>query len=310
MPFRQPDQLRSLETPIRAEAFRAALQTRSLGLAGLDEAENVRAVLLERGEARLRQRDGAVVPLTGAAVGWFPWAPDMRLELAAGAQGCHLLLGRATLTRALARSPETADLRFMADRSLTLHLAADPVAASAIGACFSGILAETLRPGALSATVVESFLRVLLVHLHRGQSKVPGGAGPGAPMPAGGGPALAARFAALVEAHLRDRWPVARYAAELGVSADRLTDICQRTHGRPPGQMIRERLALEARVYLEQSSLSIDQIAGVLGFTGAPQFSRFFAQMAGLAPGRFRARHRNAKAGEAAIRSGPLYSWP
>jgi AraC-like DNA-binding protein len=278
---------------------------RSLGLAGLDEAENVRALMLERGEARLRRQDGSVLPLTGPAAGWFPWSPDLRLELAAGAQGCHLLLGRATLTRALARSPETADLRFMADRSVTLHLAPDEAAASAIGACFAGILAETLRPGALSATVVESFLRVLLVHLHRGQS-----AGAAGPVPAGGGPALAGRFAALVEAHLRDRWPVARYAAELRVSADRLTDICQRAHGRPPGQMIRERLALEARVYLEQSSLSIDEIAGVLGFTGAPQFSRFFSQMEGLPPGRFRARHRTAQSGDGAARAGPLYSWP
>lgn len=295
---------RTVETPLRAERFRADLQARSLGVAGLGEAENFRAIHLERGEATLRFSDAPALPLSGPVMGWFPWREGMRLELAAGAQGCHLLLGRAMLNRTLARSPETAELRFMADRRLLLRLAGEDAMTAMVSACFAGILAETLQPGPLSDPVVESFLRVLMVQLRRGQSQgsVTGPA-------AGGGAALASRFTALVEGHVRERWSVARYAAEIGISRDRLHDICLRAFGRPPGRMIRERLFLEAKVYLEQSSLAIEQIAGVLGFTGAPQFNRFFREMEGLPPGRYRNRNRGA-AQPGPQGGGALYSWP
>lgn len=300
---RPPAPDRPAETPIRAEQFRAALQARSLGLAGLDEAENVRALHLDRGEAILRTPEAEPLPLSGPLMGWFPWAPGMRLELAAGAQGTHLLLGRATLHRAIARSPETAELRFLAGRRLVLRLSPD--SGAAVGACFAGILAETLRQGAMTSAVVESFLRILLVQMHRAQVQAPA-----AQAAAGGGTALAGRFAALVEGHVRDRWTVERYAAELGISRDRLNDICLRVHGRTPGQMVRERLALEARIYLEQSSLAIDQIAGVLGFPGAPPFSRFFSQTVGQPPGRYRKALRGQTGRAEAERRGALYSWP
>lgn len=300
---------RRVETPIRAERFRADLQPRSIGLAGLDDTENFRAIHLERGEASLRLTDATPLPLVGPVMGWFPWHEGMRLELAAGAQGCHLALGRGTLNRTLARAPEITDLRFMADRRLLLRLSGEGARmAPTVSACFAGILAETLLPGPLSASVVESFLRVLLVQLQRGQ--IQGGASGSA---AGGSPALANRFTALVEGHVRERWTVARYAAELGISRDRLNDICLRTHGRPPGRMIRERLMIEAKAYLEQSSLAIEQIAGVLGFSGAPQFNRFFSQIEGMAPGRYRSRHRSlARFDHEAVSDvdDALYSWP
>jgi len=308
MPFRKVAGAtagRRAETSIRAERFRADLQARSIGVAGLDDAENFRAIHLERGEATLRLPDATPLPLAGPVMGWFPWREGMRLELAAGAQGCHLALGRGTLNRTLARSPEIADLRFTADRSLLLRLSGEGAPmASTVSSCFEGILAETLHPGPLSTSLVESFLRVLLVQLRRGQrqSGMSGSA-------SGGGIALANRFTALVESHVRERWTVARYAAELGISRDRLNDVCLRAHGRPPGRMIRERLLIEAKAYLEQSSLAIEQIAGVLGFSGAPQFNHFFSRMEGLAPGRYRSRHRNATGPETDVDEA-LYSWP
>jgi AraC family transcriptional activator of pobA len=307
MPFSQLSDRagsRSGEAQVRAESFRAALQARTLGLAGLDEAHAVRAIHLERGEARLLRPDDDGLPLGGPLVGWFPWQADMRLEIGAGAQGCHLVMGRAALARMLARSPEAAELRFLPDRSVILHLSQHDAAASSIAACFSGIMAETLRPGQMSTTMVEAFLRILLVHLFRGQPhELTTGHAPG------GGRALSNRFIALVDGHLHDRWSVSRYAEAMGLSRDRLTDICMRAHGRPPGQLIRERLALEARIYLEQSALAIDQIAGVLGFSGASQFNRFFRSMTGTPPGRYRDRQR-ALSESATQRNATLFNWP
>jgi AraC family transcriptional regulator, transcriptional activator of pobA len=292
------------ETPIRAERFRSALQMRTLGRAGLGEAENVRAVLLERGEATLRTPDSSPIPLAGPVMGWFPWRDGMRLDLAAGAQGTHLLLGRVTLNRVLHRWPETAQLRFTVDRRLFLRLGEDAAASAQLDTCFAGILSETLHPGTLSGTIVESLLQVILVQLHRGQGQL----GTPAAAHSGGGTALAERFTSLVEGHFRERWTVTRYAAEIGISRDRLHDICLRVHGRTPGRLIRERLLIEARIYLENSSLALDQIAEVLGFSGAAQFSRFFAALQGQPPGSYRNRHSAARAGHAGEMT--LHSWP
>lgn len=303
MPQRAPLSPRP-EVPVRAERFRAALQARVLGRAGLSEDRNIRAILVERGDIVLRPDHGPTLPLTGPVMAWFPWHEGMRLDLGAGAQGTHLLLGRTTLNRVLQRRPDLAELRFMADRPAVVRLAPDDASAATVSACFAGILAETLQPGPMAQVAVEAFLHVILVHLHRGQ--------PHAPRPDAApreGAALARRFTALVEGHFRDRWTVARYAAELGVSRDRLGDICQRIHGRPPAQLIRERVAMEARIYLEGSSLAPGQIADILGFAGTAPFNRFFRAMQGRPPGRWRADQRRAAAAGSPPPGAP-YAWP
>jgi AraC-like DNA-binding protein len=297
--------------PVHAERFRAALQARVLGLAGLNAGGSgvgvsFRALHLERGSATLTgpgtgPDDERVLdaPMTG----WFPWADDLRLHLAAGAQGTHLLLGPAALDRALRHHPEAAHLRYLAGRIGVLRLSDTGNAPDRVASCFDGILAETLRPGPMSASVVASLVHVLLVQFYRGQAMRD------VRSDAGGGTSLAAQLIALVEENFRAHWSVDRYAARLGVSRDRLTDICQRVHDRPPGALIRGRLALEARLYLESSPLSLDQIAGRLGFAGPAQFSRFVRAVTGLPPGRYRQDNRRVgqTAGEPAAAP---YAWP
>lgn len=302
MPDRRPLP-QPTEQPVRAERFRAALQPRVLGLAGLGGGDNFRAVLLERGEAMLRSPE-TEHPLAAPLAGWFPWQADMRLHLGAGAQGAHLLLGPQTLDRALRQRPEAAHLRFMADRTALLRLAGAPEPSRVMAACFDGILAETLTPGAMSAGVVESLLHVLLVQFYRGQA-----AAPGPRDERGGTAAIASRFVTLVETHFRTHRTVARYAQALGISRDRLTDVCRAVHGRPPGALIRARLALEARLYLDTSPLGLDQIAALLGFASAPQFNRFFKDQVGMPPGRYRTERSQDEAGHADTPAEP-FAWP
>lgn len=314
-PAMQPAVTPRAEVPVRAERFRTALQARVLGLAGLDVAapgrgRSFRALHLERGQATLAGPEGERV-LEAPLTGWFPWAEGLRLHLAAGAQGTHLLLGPAALDRALRHHPEAALLRFLAGRVAVLRLGEPDRGADMVASCFDGILAETLRPGPLSASVVGSLLHVLLVQFHRGQAAREGrDADPAAlRVSAGGGAALAAQFVALVEENFRAHWPVDRYAGHLGISRDRLTDICRRVHGRTPGALIRARLSLEARLYLEGAALSLDQIAGVLGFAGPAQFNRFVRAATGLPPGRYRdARARVSDPPRDAVVA--PYAWP
>lgn len=292
------------DPPVRAERFRAALHVRTLGRAGLGRGRNYRAVLLERGSATLRSNTGERL-LDAPAMAWFPWTEEMRLELGAGAQGTHLLLAPSALDRSLRNRAEALHLRYLAETDSVLRLAEANDAMASVSACFSGILAETLHPGPLSSSVVESLLHVLLVLQYRGQAESRGAASAGAEAPTSG---LAARFLALVEAHFREQWRIGDYARRLGISRDRLHDICLAAHGRTPGSLIRARVAVEARNYLENAPLSIGQIAGLLGFATSSQFNRFFSRELGEPPGKYRIRRR-ASAEPGAPVSAP-YAWP
>ena len=55
-----------------------------------------------------------------------------------------------------------------------------------------------------------------------------------------------------------------------------------------PKSLIAERLAREASLGLERSTLSIKQLSYSLGFRDPAHFSNFFRRMTGMTPGRFR----------------------
>lgn len=291
------------EAPMRADRLQPALQPRILGRAGLVGAHNFRALLLESGQAALHGPTGEMV-MNGPVVAWLPWRDGMRLRIAPGARGLHVALGPALLGPALRHNPAAAELGYMAERQYVLPL--DHVreaGARALRGSFLGLLAETESAGPMSAALVDAHLSVLLIVLYRGLkaehydldlTRM--------------APPLASRFISLVEAHLGDRWTVARYAATLDVSRDRLHDICLRAFGRAPGLLIRLRVAMEARRLLEQSTLSVDQIAARLGFGSASQFSRAFKAVEGAAPGQY--RRRTWQPGWQRDRRQDLHAWP
>jgi AraC family transcriptional activator of pobA len=110
--------------------------------------------------------------------------------------------------------------------------------------------------------------------------------------PAGGreepGALLFRRFRQLVEQQYRRQWPVSRYVRELGVSEDRLHASCHRHAGKPPRQVLQDRLLVEAQRDLIYTTLDVAQIAYGLGFRDAAYFSRFFSKRTGLPPAAFR----------------------
>ena len=101
-----------------------------------------------------------------------------------------------------------------------------------------------------------------------------------------------------MERHFRDRWTVGDYARTLGVTRDRLGDMCRRVRGLGPKDIIDRRVMLEARLLLETSGRSVNEIAGTLGFASSAQFNRFFSHHADQPPGRYRAAyHEGAELG-------------
>lgn len=97
-----------------------------------------------------------------------------------------------------------------------------------------------------------------------------------------------ARFRQLIEDHFRDHWTVTRYADELAMSQATLNRLCKSLSGKGAGDLIADRLVLEARRYLIYTSATVAMIGYELGFQDPAYFSRFFRKKTGIAPGKYR----------------------
>ena len=105
---------------------------------------------------------------------------------------------------------------------------------------------------------------------------------------------LVDRFRALVDAHFRQRWPIEAYADALGLSAGQLTRLCQELLGHSSLAVVNARTVHDAERELVYSTLSIKQIAAVLGFADEAYFGRFFKKQTGRTPSAFREAARHA----------------
>jgi AraC family transcriptional regulator, transcriptional activator of pobA len=274
--------------PFHAEVIQCGLQDRVLG--GLVDL-HVRSwwvILLDSGQAVITRDDGATT-VSGPALLWLPWERSQRIRAKAGTVGGRLVMGETALANAIGVKPEAADLRVLAARHIHLSFEGRPALHRDIIGCFDLILREAAGNAPGSATVIEAQVRVMLVMLWRYAAR------PDDLRQAGASTSLILQqFRHILETHFRDRWTVTRYADALNVSADRLHDICQRTLGKPPLQLIHERLVFEAQVLLERSSMTLEQIAEFLAFRSAAQFSSFFKTLRGIPPGTWRRQARMA----------------
>jgi AraC-like DNA-binding protein len=81
---------------------------------------------------------------------------------------------------------------------------------------------------------------------------------------------------------------VSEYAKLLGITANYLNETVKTVTGQTAGELIRDRLLLEAKRWLIHSELSIAQVADQLHFDDPSYFSRFFKKYAHCSPGDFR----------------------
>jgi AraC family transcriptional activator of pobA len=103
---------------------------------------------------------------------------------------------------------------------------------------------------------------------------------------------------------------VARYAAELGLSADRLHDLCVQQLGRSPRQLLHQRTVREACALLAGTEHPIERIAGALGFGSASHFSRLFKRWLGVSPQGWRQQARREPGRGSAALPASYADWP
>lgn len=78
------------------------------------------------------------------------------------------------------------------------------------------------------------------------------------------------------------------YAELLYVTPNHLNALCQDLVGKTAGELIRDRVLLEAKRLLTNAGLSVTEIAYELNFTDNSYFNRFFKKYVGCTPEEFR----------------------
>lgn len=99
---------------------------------------------------------------------------------------------------------------------------------------------------------------------------------------------LIQRFNQLLEQHFTSFHKVNEYAERLGLTPNHLSDSLKKISGKTAGELIHQRIVLEAKRLLLHSSLATKEIAYQLGFNDPSYFSRFFKTNAGASPESFR----------------------
>lgn len=286
---------------LRAEEFAAALATRSWVLRQRGgRRAHLFLLLSDRGKAEWQDTR---VALEAPALLWLPGNVEANIEVSGGAQGFLLSVDDDFLIKTVANSPEALDLRRTGDRVALISGKVLAPELEAIAASCCAMVAELRAPRHGGATLIASHLLLLCLQLWRlGASHDERREA----VARGGSAALVGNFLQMVELHYRDGWPVARYAAALGVTSDKLHAHCQRERGCGPRALVHERLVREACTRLQQLDLPVEQIGYGLGFRDPAYFNRFFRKYRGASPGNYRRQVRLEHA-----RSGPSYAaWP
>lgn len=95
-------------------------------------------------------------------------------------------------------------------------------------------------------------------------------------------------FQHLVDQHYLTKKLTRDYAALLYITPNHLNALSKDVGGRPAGEIIRDRILLEAKRLLVNADMTIAEIAAALDFEDNSYFSKFFKKYEGLTPQEFR----------------------
>ena len=99
---------------------------------------------------------------------------------------------------------------------------------------------------------------------------------------------VVARYTELVERRFAEWGELERYARELHVTKDHLSNLCRQLVGMGAKEFLLSRRFKEAKDLLRGTKLSIKEIAYDVGFEDHAYFSRAFTERFGLTPSQFR----------------------
>lgn len=99
---------------------------------------------------------------------------------------------------------------------------------------------------------------------------------------------LLQHFRRLVDEYYTEKHLPKEYAAMLYITPNHLNALCKDLLGKPAGEVIRDRVLLEAKRLLVNASLNIATISDRLNFSDNSYFTKFFKKYTGATPEEFR----------------------
>lgn len=152
---------------------------------------------------------------------------------------------------------------------------------------FRSLLSEVNNLQPVSIDMVRLGLLQLFITIERSIRPETPGQRPGSPS------TLMRNFQQLINQHFRTRRLPKDYAEMLYITPNHLNAMCREILGKTAGDVIRERVVLEAKRLLTNARMSILEIAYDLNFKDNSYFTRFFRNAEGITPEEFRKKFIN-----------------
>ncbi len=200
-----------------------------------------------------------------------------------GAQGFVLTMAESFMTDLMGRSTDPSVAASLG-QVLAMTGFRDEQASARLARLFSAINEEYVHERIGRTTTISGQVLILLAELARLQES----SRRDAPAAHAGGSVFYQRFKDLVEAHYRDHWSVAQYAAALAMTERGARRLTQKFAQQSPVQIIHRRLLLEAKRMLLYTGKSVAAVGYDLGFEDPAYFTRFFIKHASQTPLEFR----------------------
>lgn len=108
------------------------------------------------------------------------------------------------------------------------------------------------------------------------------------------------RFARLSSQHFREERSVEWYAEQLCISPKHLSEVVKSVSGRTAGQWITTMVLIEIKTLLQNTDLSIKEIAMKMNFTNQSFLGKYFKNAEGISPTEFRAKREETALKETA----------
>jgi AraC-like DNA-binding protein len=96
------------------------------------------------------------------------------------------------------------------------------------------------------------------------------------------------RMEGLIDEHYKDHHSVLFYADKMNLSIKQLNTLCKKSMNKTLGDLVQERLILEAKRLLVHSDYSISTIGQLLNYSDNSYFARIFKKATDMSPEQFR----------------------
>ncbi|MCC5944100.1 MAG: helix-turn-helix domain-containing protein [Bernardetiaceae bacterium] len=145
------------------------------------------------------------------------------------------------------------------------------------------------RDGMFREPALRSYLNVLMIQLARFYDKKPKESSISAQQQ------LIIDFERLIRKHFKTQRQVKDYADILCITPNYLNSVCSKVTGKSAGELIRQRVMIEAKRLLIHTDNNVSEIAYTLNFDDNSYFCRFFKKYAGKSPEAFRQTQKQSK---------------